>query len=130
MLCAGLHYEADGVLPLHRLLPPLLVVRVEQIGKEPLLAHTLDGLRREIMAHHEGRSLILLRGFELVCLLGLRVALRDADSLGRVASASAIPASDTRSPKSTKTTPTRGRSNRSRKAPACRGLRSRRRSSS
>ncbi|MDN0083599.1 AraC family transcriptional regulator [Crenobacter sp. SG2305] len=86
MLCAGLHYEADGVLPLYHLLPSLLVVEAEQISKEPLLAHMLDGLKREISEHHEGRNLVLLRGFELVYLLGLRVALRDPSALGRVAS--------------------------------------------
>ncbi|MCW3478346.1 AraC family transcriptional regulator [Neisseriaceae bacterium JH1-16] len=91
MLCAGLHYEADGVLPLYHLLPSLLVVDAQQIAKEPLLAHMLDGLKREVLAHQEGRNLVLLRGFELVYLLGLRVALRDADSLVKIADALRTP---------------------------------------
>jgi len=84
MLCAGLHYEVDGVLPLYHLLPSLLVVNAPQVARESLLAHTLDGLIREVDTQGEGRGLVLLRGFELVYLLGLRVALRDDDSLARV----------------------------------------------
>lgn len=87
MLCAGLHYEADGVRPLYPLLPSLLVVRANEIATESLLAHTLAGLVSEIFGYKDGRNLVLLRGFELVYLLGMRVALRNNGSLRRLSAA-------------------------------------------
>lgn len=87
MLCAGLHYEVGGVLPLYRLLPSLLVVKAEKIVTEPLLARTLEGLASEINEYNDGRNLILLRGFELVYLLAMRVALHNDGSLGRFSAA-------------------------------------------
>lgn len=83
MLCAGLRFEADSAYPLYRLLPPVLVIRAEQIKSEPLLAHALNGLTSEIGVYNEGRHVVLLRGLELVYVLGMRLALRDSDSLGR-----------------------------------------------
>ena len=87
MICAGLHYEADSVRPLYHLLPPLLTVKSQIIKTEPLLIHSLNGLVSEIGAYNDGRSFILLRGFELVYLLGMRIALRSNDTLRKIAAA-------------------------------------------
>ncbi|MFT3859672.1 MAG: AraC family transcriptional regulator [Aquabacterium sp.] len=83
MLCAGLHFETDSVRLLYQLLPPMMVVRAAEIETEPLLAHTLDGLKSELKVYGEGRNFVLVRGFELVYVLGLRVAMRDAERQGR-----------------------------------------------
>jgi AraC family transcriptional activator of mtrCDE len=83
MLCAGLHFEAEGPLSLYELLPSMLIISAEEINSEPLLAHMLDGLTSELTVYGKGRNIVLVRGFELVYVLALRVALRDAGALGK-----------------------------------------------
>ncbi|ADV65879.1 AraC family transcriptional regulator [Deinococcus maricopensis] len=78
MLCVGLHYETEGILPLYELLPDLLTLRRAHIQQDPLLHALLQNLTQEAIARQEGRGLILLRGFELVYLAGLRHSLKNA----------------------------------------------------
>ena len=74
-LCAGLHGGSHSSTPLYKLLPEIIVIRKHQIEREPLLQGTIHGLLREVANFQEGRSFALLRGLELIYLLGLRVAL-------------------------------------------------------
>ncbi|CAH0354879.1 AraC family transcriptional regulator [Aquabacterium sp. CECT 9606] len=83
MLCAGLHFEADSVRLIYQLLPPLMIISAAQIETEPLLSHTLDGVKSELKVYGEGRNVVLVHGFELVYVLGLRVAMRDAGRFSR-----------------------------------------------
>lgn len=91
MLCAGLDYDQETTLPLYRMLPDVLVVGSHQIRDEPVLAHTLDGIASEVHERGEGTNAVLLRGFELVYVLGLRAALRSAPQSTRVSRALAHP---------------------------------------
>lgn len=74
-LCAGLHCDDHSSTPLYKLLPEIIVVRKHQIEHEPLLQSTIQGLLREVERFQEGSSFALLRGLELIYVLGLRVAL-------------------------------------------------------
>ncbi len=87
MLCAGLHFEAEGALSLYQLLPSMLVLNAEEIASEPLLAHMLEGLTSELTVYGKGRNVVLVRGFELVYVLALRVALRANGALGKFSAA-------------------------------------------
>jgi AraC family transcriptional activator of mtrCDE len=74
-LCAGLHGGGHGLTPLYKLLPEIIVLRKHQIERKPLLQGTIHGLLREVANFQEGSSFALLRGMELIYLLGLRLAL-------------------------------------------------------
>lgn len=74
-LCAGLHCGGHSFTPLYKLLPEIIVIRKHQMEREPLLQSTIHGLLREVANFHEGSSFALLRGLELIYVLGLRVAL-------------------------------------------------------
>lgn len=74
-LCAGLHRGGHPSSPLYNLLPEIIVIRKHQIDREPLLQSTIQGLLREAERVQEGSSFALLRGLELIYVLGLRVAL-------------------------------------------------------
>ncbi|MDN8617323.1 AraC family transcriptional regulator [Variovorax ginsengisoli] len=74
-LCAGLHCGGHASTPLYKLLPELIVIRKHQIEREPVLQGTIDGLLQEVERFHVGSSFALLRGLELIYVLGLRVAL-------------------------------------------------------
>ena len=74
-LCAGLHCGGRSSSPLYKLLPETIVIRKHQIEREPLLQSTIQGLLREVARFQEGSSFALLRGLELIYVLGLRVAL-------------------------------------------------------
>lgn len=74
-LCAGLYGGSHFSTPLYQLLPEIIVIRKHQIEREPLLQGTIHGLLREVANFQEGRSFALLRGLELIYVLGLRVAL-------------------------------------------------------
>jgi AraC-like DNA-binding protein len=75
LLCGGLHYDAAAAAPLYRALPPVLVVRHSEVAAEPLLGGTLERLAEEAAADRPGGRLVALRGFEMVYVLTLRVAL-------------------------------------------------------
>lgn len=76
MICAGLEYEHQTAPPLYRMLPEVLVVTASEIREEPVLAHALEGITAEIKTRGHYTNAVLLRGFELVYVLGLRTALR------------------------------------------------------
>ncbi|MEI5724989.1 AraC family transcriptional regulator [Ensifer sp. CCNWLW204] len=82
MFCAGLHYDASGVMPLYQLLPPVLVIRANDIQREPMLSHTLHGLYLEALRVRDGKNLVLLRAFELIYILAVRVAFASSTSTG------------------------------------------------
>src|SRR5699024_8231728 len=91
MVCAGLEYEHRTAPALYRMLPELLVVTAAQIREEPVLARTLEGIATEIRTRGHYTNAVLLRGFELVYVLGLRTALRSDPSSTSMSRALAHP---------------------------------------
>lgn len=75
LLCASLHYDAASEPALYRTLPRIIVLPVDALKQETLLLRTLESLTAEIDRTGPGTRLIMLRAFEMIFALSLRVAL-------------------------------------------------------
>lgn len=87
MLCAGLHYEPSGVMPLYELLPTVLIVRSTEIAEEPMLSYLLRGLFEEAHRVRDGKNLVLLRCLELIYILAVRLAFASSSATGALSEA-------------------------------------------